>query len=195
MKPDLAGALRLFAVRVLNYLTNQVVARIPSFTIRHLWYRHAVGLHIGHRTWVHLECYVWFYGRGQNVRTGAAIGDSTRINRRCTLDTRGGLRIGRNVSVSPEVMILTASHDMNDPGFALINLPVVIEDYVWIGTRATILPGVTIGRGAVVAAGAVVTRDVAPMTVVAGVPAKPVGERQEGSLEYLVGGGELALFE
>ncbi len=184
----------MFSFRLLNYVTNHVVAHVPSFALRSLWYRHAVGLQVGRRTRVHLDCYIWFYGRGQNLRSGARIGDNTWINRRCTLDARGGLRIGANVSVSPEVMILSASHDMNHPRFKLVDFPVVIEDHAWIGTRAMILPNVTVGRGAVVAAGAVVTRDVPPMTVVAGVPAKPVGMRDDENIAYVFG-GPTPLFE
>jgi maltose O-acetyltransferase len=83
---------------------------------------------------------------------------------------------------------LTLSHDYNVPGFSDLDAgPVTIEDHVWIGSRAMILPGVTVGRGAVVAAGSVVTKDVAPMTVVAGVPAKPVAERDPGATEYAIG--------
>jgi maltose O-acetyltransferase len=105
------------------------------------------------------------------------IGARTIINRGCCLDARSGLRIGEDVSISPEVAILTTQHDVNDPGFALQGRPVVIEDHVWIGMRAMVLPGVTIGRGAVVAAGAVVTSDVGPLEIVAGVPARVVGRR------------------
>jgi acetyltransferase-like isoleucine patch superfamily enzyme len=81
-------------------------------------------------------------------------------------------------------MILTAQHGYDRPGFAFETRPVVIEDHVWIGSRAVILPGSTIERGAVVAAGAVVSGRVAPMTVVGGVPARPIGRRPEGSLSY-----------
>lgn len=181
------GAVRRFLFRVLNYLTNHIVAHVPSFRLRRLWYTRAVGIGLGRGTLIFLDCYIWFYGRGENLAKRVSIGASTLINRRCTLDFRGGLWIGANVSMSPEVMVLTASHQMDDPGFALVNLPVVIEDYAWIGTRAMILPNVTIGRGAVVAAGSVVTRDVPPMTVVAGVPARPVGTRDSG-LEYVFDG-------
>jgi maltose O-acetyltransferase len=186
---------RLLIFQLFNYFTNQVISHIPSFRLRHLWYRHALGIRVGRRAWVHLGCYIWFYGRGENLRRDVVIGDSSRINRRCTLDVRGGLTIGENVSVSPEVMILTGSHDMNHPGFALVDYPVVIEDFAWIGTRAMIMPGVTVGRGAVVAAGAIVTRDVAPMTVVAGSPARPVATRRTPSFDYAVGGGVPPLFE
>ena len=66
---------------------------------------------------------------------------------------------------------------MHDPLFPEVLAPVTVCDYAWVGSRAMILPGVTVGEGAVVAAGAVVTRDVAPYSVVAGVPARPVGTR------------------
>ena len=127
---------------------------------------------------------IWFHSPGSIRRTGASIGRGTRVNRDCTLDTRGGLRIGEQVSVSPEVAILTCDHDPDRPGFRLRHRAVVIEDRVWIGTRATILPGVRVGRGAVVAAGAVVTRDVAPLAIVAGAPAQLLRRRDPAGLDY-----------
>jgi len=184
----LTRAARLFCIRVLNYLTNHVVAHVPSFTLRHLWYRRALGIDLGSRASVFMGAYVWFVTPREIRRRGVAIGRNSRINRDCTLDMRCGLNIGDNVSISPEVMILTLSHDYNDPSFSDLDPgPVMIEDYVWVGTRAMILPGVTVGRGAVVAAGSVVTKDVAPMTVVAGVPAKPVSVRDSGATAYAIG--------
>ena len=183
-----AQAFRVFCIRVLIYLTNYVVAHVPSFTLRRLWYRHAVGIEFGSRASVFLGAYVWFSGPRETRRRGVAIGRNSRINRDCTLDIRCGLTIGDNVSISPEVMILTLSHDYDDPGFRDSEPgPVTIEDNVWIGSRALILPGVTVERGAVVAAGSVVTKDVAPMTVVAGVPAKPVAVRNSGAAAYALG--------
>ncbi|WP_455429725.1 acyltransferase [Mucilaginibacter lappiensis] len=76
-------------------------------------------------------------------------------------------------------MIWTLHHDYNSTDFAQTGQPVIIEDYVWLCSRTVILPGVTIGKGAVVAAGAVVTRNVQPYTVVGGVPAKPIAKRNE----------------
>jgi maltose O-acetyltransferase len=180
--------LRLFCIRVLNYVTNHVVAHVPSFTLRRLWYRRALGIDIGPGASVFLGAHVWFLGPREIRRRGVAIGRNSVINRDCTLDIRCGLTVGENVSVSPEVMILGLSHDYNDPYFSDVDAgPVTLEDHVWIGTRAMILPGVTVGRGAVVAAGSVVTKDVAPMTVVAGVPAKPVGVRDSGATAYTLG--------
>jgi acetyltransferase-like isoleucine patch superfamily enzyme len=179
--------LRLFCIRVLNYLTNHVVAHVPSFTLRRLWYQHALGIGFGPGASVFLGAYVWFFGPRETRRRGVAIGRNSFINRDCTLDVRSGLTIGDNVSISPEVMILGLSHDYNDPNWSLQGGSVTIEDQVWIGTRAVILPGVTVGRGAVVAAGSIVTKNVTPMTVVAGVPAKPVAVRDSGATTYELG--------
>lgn len=188
------SAHRLFAIRLLTYVTNHVVAHVPSFALRALWYRRALGVTLAPGAGIHLGCHVWFYGPGQMRRDGVAIGVNSRINRNCCLDVRGGLRIGDAVSVSPDVVVLTASHRVDDPSFRVETRPVVIEDNVWIGTRATILPGVTLGRGAVVCAGAVVTRDVAPLAIVAGVPARPVGERPADAAAYSLDSG-FPLFE
>jgi acetyltransferase-like isoleucine patch superfamily enzyme len=188
MLDDGIRPLRLFCIRVLNYLTNHVVAHLPSFTLRRLWYRYAVGIDFGPGASVFLGTYLWFSGPRETRRRGVAIGRNSFVNRNCTLDIRGGLTIGDNVSISPEVMILGQSHDYNDPTWALIDAgPITIEDHVWIGSRATILPGVTVGRGAVVAAGSVVTKDVDPKTVVAGIPAKPVASRESGATAYTLG--------
>lgn len=189
-----SGALALFAIRVVNYLTNHVVMHLPSFTLRRLWYTRVLGARFGPGVGVHLGCYVWFYTPRQIRRDGFEIGSGTRINRGCCLDVRGSLRIGSNVSLSPEVMVLTASHPIDDPEFRVETRPVVIEDNAYVGSRAMVLPGVTLGRGCVVAAGSVVTRDVPPLAVVAGVPARKVGTRDEAASHYALN-GPLPLFE
>jgi len=97
------------------------------------------------------------------------------------MDTRGGIKIGNNVSISSDVVILTADHDMDNENMDGRNKGVIINDYVWIGTRATLLPGVNIGYGAVVATGAVVTKDVPPYGVAAGVPAKVIKYRNSNN--------------
>src|SRR5262245_15938735 len=185
-QPRLKDRVRLLRVRTLTYLTNHLIAHIPSFGLRRGWYRRVLGISIGPGSGVHLGCYVWFYGPGQIRRDGVSIGANSRINRDCTLDIRGGLTIGENVSISPEVAILTAQHGVADPEFRVENRRVVIEDNVFVGTRALILPGVTLGRGSVVAAGAVVTRDVPPLAIVAGVPARAVGTRPEAATHYVL---------
>jgi maltose O-acetyltransferase len=150
---------------------------VPSYAIRRAWYRHVMGVAMGSGSAIQLGCYLWSYGPRSNRRQKTSIGERTVINRGCCLDARSGLKIGSDVSISPEVAILTTQHNVNDPAFALQGRAVEIEDHVWIGMRAIVLPGVKIGRGAVVAAGAVVTRDVAPLDIVAGVPARTVGRR------------------
>lgn len=184
----------LYGFRVVNYLTNYVVSKIPLFSVRHPWYRRVVGLTLEDGARIHLGCYLWSYGPRRTRASNARIGPRTWVNRDCCLDLRGGLWIGADVSISPYVTILTASHGVNDPGFRVVDAQVTIHDHAWIGTRAMILPGVTIGEGAVVAAGAVVTRDVAPLTMVGGVPASVIGVRDEAVLKYRLGGDRF-LFE
>ena len=108
-----------------------------------------------------------------------SIGNHNIINGRIMLDGRKGkLTIGNNVNISTEAQIWTLEHDAHDPNFRDKGGDVVIEDYAWIGSRVMILPGVTIGRGAVVAAGSIVRKDVAPMQIVGGIPAKVIGLRK-----------------
>lgn len=178
-RPRQERGLRLTAVRLVNFITNYVISHIPSFSIRHAWYRNVLGVEMGLHSGIHLGCYVWFFGpatlRRERLLT---IGERSRVNRDCCLDARGGLWIGSDVSISPGVTILTAEHPPGDDQFRTETKPVRIEDHVFIGMRAIILPGVTIGAGAVVAAGAVVTRDVPTLTIVGGVPARTIGRRE-----------------
>ncbi|NOY15043.1 MAG: acyltransferase, partial [bacterium] len=115
------------------------------------------------------------------------IGEDSLIGEDCVLDGRDKLTIGSHVDIASQVMIYNAEHDIHDPLFSPTFAPVVIHDYVFIGPRAIILPGVTIGHGAVVAAGAVVTKDIPPLTIVGGVPAKPIGQRKIKKLNYRLG--------
>jgi acetyltransferase-like isoleucine patch superfamily enzyme len=173
----------LLAIRLLSYLTNHFVSHIPSFSLRAAWYR-ALGLGLGPGSGIHMGCYLWFYGPHQIRRSGVVIGRNSRINRRCLIDARGSIRIGDNVSISPEVAILTTQHRWDSGDFELESRNVVIDDHVWIGTRATVMPGTHIGRGAVVAAGAVATGQIPPLAVVAGVPARVITKRPETALRY-----------
>ena len=177
-RPAREAGFKVFAIRLLGYLTNHLISHVPFYSLRHWWYRHILGVRLGRHSGIHLDCYIWFFGPSRLGMDGyLTIGDYSRINRSCLLDARGPLRIGNNVSVSGEVAIITTQHRPEDPDFRVESRPVVIEDHAWIGMRAMIMPGVTVGRGAVVAAGSVVTKDVPPLTVVGGVPAKPIGDR------------------
>lgn len=94
------------------------------------------------------------------------------------------ITIGERVFISDDVEIITAKHDIQDPEWKHIKLPVVVEDYVWIGKHAMVLAGVRIGRGAVVGAKALVSRDVPPGAIVAGVPARPLSKMRCKELNY-----------
>ncbi len=107
-----------------------------------------------------------------------SIGNNVILNKNVMLDGRGGkLVIADNVDIAQETNIWTLEHDVQSPVHKEIAGDVTIDTFVWIASRATILPGVHIGEGAVVGSGAVVTKDVPPYTIVGGVPAKIIGYR------------------
>ncbi len=111
-----------------------------------------------------------------------SIGNNVRIGANSVLSGQGGISIGNNVSFGPEVLIWSANHNYFSPktlpyDSRYIKKAVIIEDNVWLGARVSIVPGVTIGEGAVVALGAVVTKDVPKCAVVVGNPAKIVKYR------------------
>ncbi|PYQ16431.1 MAG: transferase [Acidobacteria bacterium] len=115
-------------------------------------------------------------------RNKMTIGDGTWIGQQCFLHSAGGLTIGRNVGIGPGVKIVTSAHRLDELDKPILHstldfLPVVIEDDADLGVGAVVLPGARIGRGAQVGAGAVVAGEVAPNTVVAGVPARPLRPR------------------
>jgi maltose O-acetyltransferase len=108
-----------------------------------------------------------------------SIGERSVVNAHCILDGRGhGLIIEHDVDIGTHTHIWTLEHDPHADDHTTRSAPVTIRHHAWIAARVTILPGVNIGEGAVVAAGSVVTRDVPPLTIVAGVPAKPIGTRR-----------------
>jgi acetyltransferase-like isoleucine patch superfamily enzyme len=111
------------------------------------------------------------------------IGDNCCINRKCHLDCRGNIIIGNNVAISPECNLITGSHNHNSVVFNYVSGTIKINDYVWLGTRAMILPDVKIGEKAVVCGGAVVIKNVPPYTIVARIPVKPIGKRS-ANLNY-----------
>jgi acetyltransferase-like isoleucine patch superfamily enzyme len=166
----------IFAAAI-KYTTNHIIAHIPSHTIRRIWYCRVLGWRIGPKATILMGQHVQIGSIRQSGRK-VVIGEGTVINRGCLLYTTGGLLIGENASISSGVWLVTGTHDMNDPHFPASYKPIVIGNHAWIGMRATILAGVTIGEGAVVMAGAVVTRDVPPHAVVGGVPAKTVTQRK-----------------
>ena len=166
-----------------KYATNHVIAHIPSHTVRLAWYRHVLGWRIGPGASILMGQHVQMAGvRSSGMKV--SIGKGSVINHACLLYTTGGLVIGENVSISAGAWLVTGTHDMNDPLFPDRYMPIAIGNYAWIGTRATILAGVTIGEGAVIMAGAVVTRDVPPYAVVGGIPARFVSQRTQQNFSY-----------
>lgn len=117
-----------------------------------------------------------------------SIGENSIIGNNSLLDGRRGLMIGSNVNISSGVWIWTLHHDVQSPEFAVAGGETTIGARVWLCSRSTLLPGVKIGEGAVVASGAVVTKDVPPYAIVGGVPAKIIGKRTE-NLKYILSDG------
>ncbi len=169
---------RVFAGALLSYSYNRWIGRFPSRTLRKGALRIFFGS-FGKGSGVQLDC------RFLNPRK-VHIGERNVINFGCLLDGRKYvIRTGNDVSIGPEASILTLGHEPQSPFFADRGGDVIIGNRVWIGYRATVLPGVTIGDGAVVGAGAVVTKDVAPNMIVAGNPAKVIGQRHSGMIYQL----------
>ena len=160
-----------------EYLLNHFVNRIPIVSLR-------------------MRTYQLFGVRFEDVRTSVImlgtevwapwkleIGARSIVGRCCLLDARGGLCIGRDVNVTSYVRFMTAKHEVSDPDFIHQMSPIAVGDRAWIALGGVVLGGVNIGEGAVVAAGAVVAKDVAPYTIVGGVPATKIADRA-GDLTY-----------
>ena len=170
---------KALAGSLLAFVYNGLIGRFPSRCLRSAY----------------LKLYLARFGCGTGVQMGCRflngrkifLGDRNVINFDCLLDgRRHAIRVGNDVSIGPEASILTLGHDPQSADFADKGGDVIIGDRAWICYRAIILPGVSIGEGAVVGAGAVVSRDVEPYTIVAGSPARVVGARTK-DLHYECG--------
>ena len=137
-----------------------------------------------------IASYAVIYG-GFEIRSpwNISIGDGSVIGDECKLEGRNGIVIGKNVQFSSGVWDRTEQHDMNDPLFSNNDIggKVVIQDRAWVSSRVTVLPKVQIGEGAVIAAGAIVTKDCENYGVYGGIPAKKIGNRSE-DLRYQFSG-------
>lgn len=158
----------------------------------------------------------WFYAKimhriGQNVflfkpfyctsPEGIAIGDEVCISSNCRIGGEGGLTIGNFVMVGPNTVILTSNHGFERTDIPMMRqsitaAPVVIQDDVWIGANVVVLPGVTIGQGAIIGAFSLVAKDVEPYAVMAGAPARVLKHRVEDQAEIarLMDPGESPLY-
>ena len=175
--------------RILNYwldfrlLILTIIGYIPIHTIRWFFY-FLSGMKISPKSHIHM--WARFYNP-----SGITIGEDTIVGDHVFLDGRAPLKIGNHVDIASDVMIYNSEHDINSDDFHAILSPVEIGDYVFVGPRAIILPGVKIGEGAIVGAGAVVTKDVAKFTIVGGVPAQVIGERKLKEPHYKLGRARL----
>lgn len=162
----------------ITLLGNIIINKIPS---RHLrkWFYQLLGAKIGAGSFLCRRVEVL-------LPKGLQIADRVSVGWFAELDARGGITIGHDSNISSHVKLITGSHDINDRAFTADFLPIHIGHHVWIATGAIVLPGVRIGDGSIVAAGAVVAKDVPPYMVVGGIPAKAIQKRPD-TMDYKVG--------
>lgn len=160
-----------------------IVGWVPLHSVR-LFFYVISGMKLHWTSRIHM--WARFY-----IPAGISVGKDTIIGDHVFLDGRDKLIIGDHVDIASEVMIYNSEHDINSEDFHAVTGAVIIEDYVFIGPRAIILPGVKIGRGAVIAAGAVVTKDVPEFAIMGGVPAAVIGERKLKDPNYRLGRARL----
>lgn len=164
-------------VFVLETVFNRLVTHVPVRRLRRWWLGLAGAV-------VDPSATVFCGVQVINAR-GLRIGARASVGSRTYLDARGGIEMEHDVNIGSDSHILTADHDLQSPGFEERYSPVRLADHATLGTRTLVLRGVTVGPGGAAAAGAVVNRDVAPGTIVGGVPARPIGTRP-ADLDYRV---------
>jgi acetyltransferase-like isoleucine patch superfamily enzyme len=184
---ELVGDLALDRIedpKLVDYLLNTLVSKIPFPELRMALYRRA-GMKVDPTTNIMMHCFV-LSARNITIGPHCIIGPCT------TLDGRGGeilndpedsLKIGRNVNIAGHVLTIEGTHKVDSPTAEGVGGKIVIEDNACVAMRATILPGVTVGEGAYVAAAALVNRDVEPYTLVGGIPARKIRDRNR-DIEY-----------
>lgn len=164
--------IKRYILGYIRFLTIRI-GYIPSHHVRYFLYKYmlrvnlAKGVHVYHGAEVRSPYKL-------TVGAGSSIGDYA------ILDARASIYIGKNVNISTNVSLWTHQHDYNDAFFRCTPNkigPINVGDFVWIGPNVIILPNISIGEGAVIAAGAVVTKDVEPYSLVGGIPAKNIGYR------------------
>ena len=163
-------------IKSLRELLFSIIPYIPS---RHLknWLWRLSGVKMGRN--------VKFIGipKIRNPK-GLSIGDGVSIGPGVLLDARKGLIIHENAVIAYEAVIWSLNHDYNDIHFCGKGALTEIGANCWICSRSMIMPGIHVGDGAVVAAGAIVTKDIPPYTIVAGIPARPIGIREKKEWDY-----------
>lgn len=151
------------------YIFNFWITNFPIHFVRILYLKYILRIKIGKRTFIHMGCFF----EGNNT----IIGDNNVIGRWCFFGGGGTITVGNNVSITSKTYIFSSTHDVNSPSFAMKYTDVVIEDYVWIGANAMVMPGVKIEKGAMLAAMSTATKNIPPYTIFGGTPAKEIAKR------------------
>lgn len=163
--------LKIQAYFIMIFLFNLMYNVLPFFCVKKAFLR-LFGITLGNKSYIHVPVKLFSL---HNLR----VGNNSVIAPYCYLDTRRGISIGNNVSISHNTRIYTLGHDLNTPELHLVGTPVTIDDDAFIYANVLIMPGVHIGKGAVVYPGSVVVKDVAPYAIVGGNPARVLGERSK----------------
>jgi maltose O-acetyltransferase len=156
------------------YLFNSYLTNFPSHKLRLFYLRRILNIKIGINTSINMGCFF----AGNNI----SFGNNTVLARECYLDGRtsnGFIEIGNNVSIAPNTFILSMTHVVNSAKFEAVSKKVVIDDFAWLGTRSLVLPGVHIGKGAVLGAASTATKSIPDFTISVGSPAKFIGKRND----------------
>lgn len=172
VKREILLQCKFFLVQLLNFTSNVVPNPLRRYYLR------LYGFRLGENSVIHRGCKYFHVGK-------LSIGKNTVINFGCYIDNRRGVSIGNNVGIAHNTKIYTLGHNINSELFETKGAPVCIKDNCFVFSNTLIMPGVTIGEGAVVLAGSVVTKDVDPWTVVGGNPAKFVRKREQ-NIKYTV---------
>jgi acetyltransferase-like isoleucine patch superfamily enzyme len=154
------------------YIYNNLLTHVPNHVLRLLYLKYVLRVNIGQSCFIHMGC---------RFEGNISIGNNSVVGRCCVL--LGDITIRNNVSITAETYIFTSTHIADSVTFEASYNPVVIEDYAWIGARAMILPGVVIGRGAILGAASTATKSIPEYSIFAGTPAKEVGRRSK-SINY-----------
>ncbi|SFA42249.1 Hexapeptide repeat of succinyl-transferase [Pedobacter suwonensis] len=170
-----------FLVHFRLYLFNAFFTKIPFNFLRMFFVRRYIT--VGKNSFVSMNVKLLNL---QLSKSQICIGDNCIINPGVLLDGRiDKIIIGNNVDISRDVYIYTAQHDPHSDNHEVKTGNVIIEDHVWVASRVTILPNVTLGRGCVIACGAIVTKDVKSLAIAGGIPAKQIGDRKS-NLSYTI---------
>jgi maltose O-acetyltransferase len=171
-------------------IIHKILRRLRLILLRltkHIWFSNSLRMWI-YRNILNMpigpQSIIWAGNRFNDVENFSA-GKNVIIGPGNVFLIRGGIRIGSNVNISGFSFFISQSHDVNDPMGHTALAEIIIKDNAWIATNSTILPGVTVGLGAVVSAGSVVTKNVADFSVVAGNPAREIKKRNP-RIDYLL---------